>query len=174
VGRSSMEVLLQLSSCQPGPLPSWNVLGTARFVMVARNDELTHSVPVPPLLPTTAEEERLFKLGAGHQSVSHAPPCECQGVAMAPATGSDASSAAAAACGADDNDSMYTDGPRMTVQHCGNGKRELNVPVPSPRQLSQLNCEPSNEGSMHGCTGQISRTWAILLCNCINPRGIMQ
>ncbi|EFJ49462.1 hypothetical protein VOLCADRAFT_117261 [Volvox carteri f. nagariensis] len=66
-GRSSMEVMIELSHQAPGADPNqWNFIGLAFFVLVARTPDRTAAAEVPLLVPETSREMELFEQGKVH------------------------------------------------------------------------------------------------------------
>ncbi|GIL91009.1 hypothetical protein Vretifemale_18702 [Volvox reticuliferus] len=66
-GRSSMEVMIELSHQAPGSPPDeWRFIGLAFFVLVARTLDRTAAAEVPALVPETQREKELFEQGKVH------------------------------------------------------------------------------------------------------------
>ncbi|GIL57596.1 hypothetical protein Vafri_12790 [Volvox africanus] len=66
-GRSSMEVMIELSHQAPGSRPDeWRFIGLAFFVLVARTLDRTAAAEVPALVPETQREMELFEQGKIH------------------------------------------------------------------------------------------------------------
>ncbi|GLC47996.1 hypothetical protein PLESTB_000047700 [Pleodorina starrii] len=66
-GRSSMEVMIELSHQSPGAPPgNWDFIGVAFFVLVSRSLDRTAAAEVPVLVPETQRERELFEQGKSH------------------------------------------------------------------------------------------------------------